>query len=274
MPNWVFNNLSVTGDVVDLAKFKEEIAAPYTTYHRDLVSVNGEWAKNEDGSFKREIVENVHESDLSFWNAIAPTDIDTYFGGKDPKPVVNPDATVAETMAEIKRGFDEDNDWYNWNVRNWGTKWDACNVYVWEEPEELRYDFDTAWSIPEPALIAMSAKYPSLTFDLHAEEEQGWGADLIFKAGEVTVMKEWDIPNSHEDYINQDRECWGCESVYKNDDGTWDTSSLYDDCPPFDEEEANIAYEEARQFFLNNPDAKFYISTDLTINKEDGTVVL
>ena len=263
MPNWVFNNLSVTGDIADLEQFKYEIAAPYTTYHQDLVSENGEWAKNEDGSYKRETNEKVHESVFSFWNAISPTDLDAYFGVKPPRKV-SPDETMAETMAEIQRGFDEDNDWYNWNVRNWGTKWDACNAAVWEEPNELRYDFDTAWAIPEPALIAMSAKYPSLVFDLHSEEEQGWGADIIFSKGCAKLIKEWDVPNSHQDYIDQERECWGCESVWKQEDGTWDTSSLYDDCPPFDEEEANIAHAKAVEFFKANPMGKFYISTNLT----------
>ena len=263
MPNWVFNNLSVTGKTEDLIKFKEEIGQPYQTYHRDLVSENGEWAKNEDGSFKRVVQEQTHDSAFSFWNAIAPTDIDTYFGGKDPKPA-NPDATVAEVMSEIKREFEEENDWYSWNIRNWGTKWDACNAAVWEEPNELRYDFDTAWSIPEAGMIAMSKKYPNLVFDLHCEEETGWGADIIFKAGVADWVKEWDEPMCHQDYIDLDRECWGCESVWKQSDGTWDTSSLYDDCPPFDEEEANIAHAEAVEFFKNNPLEKFYISTELT----------
>ena len=229
MPNWVFNNLTVSGDAVDLAKFKEEIAAPYTTYHRDLVSVSGEWAKNEDGSFKREIVESVHESDLSFWNAIAPTDIDAYFGGKDPKPA-NPDATVAETMAEIKRGFDEDNDWYNWNVRNWGSKWDACNAELDDRNQSkiagfIEYTFDTAWGIPEAGMVAMSAKYPELVFHLYAKEEQGWGAEMQFVAGDVELINEWDIPASHAENIEIWGECWKCND-YPED--------LYDDCPPQD----------------------------------------
>lgn len=272
MPNWVFNNLSVTGEIDELIKFKEEIGQPYTTYHQDLVSEDGKWAKNEDGSYKYETKEQVHESVFSFWNAVSPTNLDAYFGIKPPKQH-NPDETMAETMAEIKRGFEEDDDWYNWNVRNWGTKWDACNAAVWEEPSELRYDFDTPWGIPEEGMIAVSKKYPNLTFDLHSEEEQGWGADIIFKAGEATVMKDWDIPNSHQDYVDLERECWGCESVWKQPDGTWDTSSLYDDCPPFDEEEANIAHAEAEAFFKANPLEKFYIS-GLTENSGDGTVSL
>jgi hypothetical protein len=40
-------------------------------------------------------------------------------------------------------------DWYTWNVNNWGTKWDAT-VYDWERIDEhtITINFDTAWSPP------------------------------------------------------------------------------------------------------------------------------
>jgi len=49
---------------------------------------------------------------FAFWNIIKPTDMDTYYLQKDP----NEDKTVL---------FSGDN-WYDWNVRNWGTKWDVA----------------------------------------------------------------------------------------------------------------------------------------------------
>jgi hypothetical protein len=43
----------------------------------------------------------------------------------------------------------EKDDWYSWNVNNWGTKWDA-SVYEWERQDEttITINFDTAWSPP------------------------------------------------------------------------------------------------------------------------------
>jgi hypothetical protein len=39
--------------------------------------------------------------------------------------------------------------WYDWNVENWGTKWDVSDDYqinIWEDSVSL--SFDTAWSPP------------------------------------------------------------------------------------------------------------------------------
>ena len=53
--------------------------------------------------------------------------------------------------------------WYEWNIQNWGTKW---NAYGYEEgadysqSKELR--FDTAWSAPHPILKKLSKKYPDI----------------------------------------------------------------------------------------------------------------
>ena len=212
MPNWVFNSLTVSGDAAELDVFKHEIAEPYTTNHYDFVS-------DGEGGWKKEQRENVHESVLSFWNAISPDDLDAYFGEHEyPKG----ERTADEIWQDISEGFRTGMDWYNWNVRYWGTKWDACNAHVSEDEDGLHYTFDTAWSIPEPAMIAMSEKYPNLHFYLRAQEEQGWGAEMDFENGSVHVMNEWDIPESHHENMNVWGHCWKCED-YPED--------LYDDCP-------------------------------------------
>ena len=47
-----------------------------------------------------------------------------------------------------KYGFQ---DWYNWSIHNWGTKWDACNSHIESDDEDYIFiTFDTAWSPPEP----------------------------------------------------------------------------------------------------------------------------
>jgi len=256
VPNWVFNNLTVSGDAIDLAVFKEEIGKPYDTGDVDWV----------DG----ERVPSQHISVFSFWNALAPSDPEKYWN--PPFEKRNPDATTESILAESIRAMAEDEDWYNWNIRNWDTKWDACNAYLNEDKDgELRYDFDTAWSIPEAAMIAMSAKFPNLTFDLYSEEEQGWGAEILFKQGVATWCKEWDIPETHADYARLDRECWGCNSVDREDDGTWNTEDLYEDCPIPDFEDLEKQFQETKAYFEKNPISKFYIS-GLTTNPESDNV--
>ncbi len=41
-----------------------------------------------------------------------------------------------------------DNNWYDWSILNWGTKWNAVDASLNEEDEKLEYYFQTAWDAP------------------------------------------------------------------------------------------------------------------------------
>ena len=70
--------------------------------------------------------------------------------------------------------------WYDWNIANWGTKWNSSNCH--NNGEE--YVFLTAWcGVPE-IIRAMSDKFPTLTFEYRCEHENGGGEYLTFIAGE------------------------------------------------------------------------------------------
>lgn len=61
--------------------------------------------------------------------------------------------------------------WYEWQCRFWGCKWDACNrdvSYNWLE-------FDTPWSPPEPVMLELCKKIPNIPFTWEFSEEQGIG---------------------------------------------------------------------------------------------------
>ena len=90
-------------------------------------------------------------------------------------------------------------DWYNWNLRNWGTKWDvalssdevyAPDTYI-EGPVQngenlvVYYNFNTAWGVAMPALTELSVQYPELLFTLSYEEETGWGGELEILRGKT-----------------------------------------------------------------------------------------
>lgn len=48
--------------------------------------------------------------------------------------------------------FENDSDWYNWNVNNWGTKWDITDVYIDDhEPDSITFAFSSAWAPPVDA---------------------------------------------------------------------------------------------------------------------------
>jgi hypothetical protein len=98
----------------------------------------------------------------------------------------------------------ETNDWYNFNNREWGTKWDVgvsdedkypeTNMEEAENGENyvVHYNFNTAWSRPLPALQKLSAQYPNLLMTLSYEEETGWGGEMEFLRGEIISSSEYE----------------------------------------------------------------------------------
>ena len=210
MPNWVYNNLTITGDEKAIAEFKELASKPYNTYYED-------YKTNQQ-------VEKPHEGAIQFWNFIEPENKEVYFGASDYKPEGYNEMSAEEKMA-ISMQFKSDG-WYDWNIRNWGTKWDASDPNLGtDSPTQLQYSFSTAWSPAEGAYRAMVEKFPTLAFSFECEEEQGWGVEFAGENGELFVVREWDVPNSHADYKDRDNED-GCACAQG-----WDYEDWYDDCP-------------------------------------------
>ena len=60
---------------------------------------------------------------------------------------------------------------YNFCVNEWGTKWNTCNHEIIEFKNGFK--FDTAWSPPIPIIIALSKKFPRLSFIIKFIDEGG-----------------------------------------------------------------------------------------------------
>ena len=70
------------------------------------------------------------------------------------------------------RPKDQDENWYDWNIENWGTKWDVNLDFVERVSENtIVLGFNTAWSPP----IEL---YDYLT-------EQGWRINAMYSEGGV-----------------------------------------------------------------------------------------
>ena len=226
MPNWVFTTMTIDGSEEDLLAFKKKAGKSYATHFR------GSFVAKEDGSKTYDseiIIEKVHESSLSFWNFVSPTDLDTYFSNSSVKPEGYEQMTQPEQLAHSLK-FESDG-WYDWNLRNWGTKWDAGDAYIVDSfPNDknlLVYQFQTAWSPAQEAFAAMVEQHPTLKFRFDCEEEQGWGVEYEGTNGEIAVTNEWDIPESHADYVTRDNE-EGCV-CQSNEEEYW-----FKDCPKED----------------------------------------
>jgi hypothetical protein len=119
----------------------------------------------------------------------------------------------------LPRPAESEADWYNWNIQNWGTKWDASDVESQRTPGLLAYRFSSPWSPPVPVVSTLSAQHPSVVINHTYEEEQGFGAVVEFTAGNAVQMKSWDIPDSHAEIVSRGGDCY-CS----------DAESYYEDC--------------------------------------------
>lgn len=242
MPNWVYNTLYVTGDTADLARVREQMNKPFSKTFLDFIYLDSEDGRkvrlDENGNVVREPVTVTYSNPIfAFWNIVAPTDLEAYYGEETSKEAAfTPDGTFDKDAfgREFTRKLSEDDNWYWWNVRNWGTKWDVAisdnekwaetSLEVWDDGT-LMYRMNTAWSPPEDAIRTLSEQYPNLHFELSYEEEQGWGGTICFRNGSGEVIEEYDIPSSHQDFVNRDQDCWACLMYEDADD------HLFDDCP-------------------------------------------
>ena len=86
-----------------------------------------------------------------------------------------------------KRPAKKEDDWYEWNLAHWGTKWDS-NVNAYEDQDDnIWISFETAWSPP----IAL---YEYLT-------KKGWSVDAVYSEPGMQYCGSWiDGKDDYYDY--------------------------------------------------------------------------
>lgn len=62
----------------------------------------------------------------------------------------------------------EGEEWYNWRVEHWGTKWDICDAYIDNDDEEdsIEISFSTAWAPPIEAFHTWAVNDGRVQFNL------------------------------------------------------------------------------------------------------------
>lgn len=140
MPNWCSNTIVVGGDAADISKFNEWI---------------------DDGK--------------ALLNKIKPTPqrlVDTVSGFLgDPEEQKKLEEQSAANVKEF--GYAN---WYDWNIGNWGTKWDVDAEVddVSSINEQVIFSFESAWAPPQRAIALMAEMFPKLTIR-HSYLEEGVG---------------------------------------------------------------------------------------------------
>lgn len=111
--------------------------------------------------------------------------------------------------------------WYDWNVANWGTKWNAYSQEDYEKSDS-QLAFETAWCYPEKVAKALSEKFPDeeITW-IFADEDLGSNCGtIIIKGGEFLNS---DCAGKYKDMSQEERTKWRAFAFklrYPNDSPT------------------------------------------------------
>ena len=213
MPNWVYNGLTIEGNPDSVKSLMNQLNKPFSMTHDSWNMETGQQEK------KLTHYSNPVFAFHNVYNYIdAGITIDEYLS----QPIRSADQTFEDFMK-----FDT-NDWYNFNVREWGTKWDVAvndndkytdtSMQDSENGENhvVYYNFNTAWSRPVPVLEKLSKQYPDLLFTLSYEEETGWGGEMEILCGEVISESEYDNKCRDCDAEDQLEFCEECENEICN----------------------------------------------------------
>jgi hypothetical protein len=174
MPNWCNNEVSISGSAVELSKLMALIKD--NSFFQNVLPM-----PEELNGFSSPVhilsQEEFEEQEKRFeeWKAMSEEE------KREKNKTWFSRGMTEEMSTERKALFGVDN-WYDWCVRNWGTKWD-----VRKEDIEMQYEhgdtfaelaFMTAWSPPEGIKMKLDEMFPDLDISWFYREDgcqiAGW----------------------------------------------------------------------------------------------------
>lgn len=142
MPNWCSNRLNIFGSPENIQEFLNTTKDNKLSFSQTVPMPD--------------ILKNIQSGHISIDNESY-----SVWREVDGKTIPISDSE----MDDIKKVAGSTN-WYDWNIENWGTKWDIDDVFDYDE-DRISCIFDTAWSPPIEWLTTVSKKFPNLSFELH-----------------------------------------------------------------------------------------------------------
>lgn len=113
-------------------------------------------------------VTNIIHADKEVLDALKGKNGDVDFSSIIPMP----DTVFRGDLGIKERQEHGTNNWRDWSVNNWGTKWNAYGEEGRIDDEVVK--FETAWSHPLPVIRALSRKFPdNLLHVEYADEDLG-----------------------------------------------------------------------------------------------------
>lgn len=120
--------------------------------------------------------------------------------------------TEEESAALVEKyGYDN---WYDWNVFNWGTKWDIEAEYdeMSSNQHMMFFSFPSAWSPPTIAIKRLSQMFSLNAQIVYFEEGNGFAGYETFEKGETVDTFSLTLQDSNKkEWQNFVREYFGWE---------------------------------------------------------------
>lgn len=166
MPNHIKNRIELIGSISDI----DALLKKFSTY------VPAQLSRTHDGT---EIICNKkgEEWGVCWFNdktglSFNRNEIKAHLGIPEGYEIKVEDARLAYNDLPSQEVAQTDPTWwYNWNAKNWGTKW---NSYSHEKEAINIYTFETAWASVHQIVNVISAAFPEVTIKYSwADEDTG-----------------------------------------------------------------------------------------------------
>lgn len=93
-----------------------------------------------------------------------------------------PDYIYRGNLGNDERKLYGKNNWYDWSIENWGTKWNCIRAVI----QSNTIYFDTAYTPSSPVIAALAKKYHTMRFEYsYYEMMAGFQGEETYENGEL-----------------------------------------------------------------------------------------
>lgn len=197
MPNHIMNLIAITGEKESIEKFVKENINAYVDEEGDILNFTFQTIIPRPKSLDIESSSRVEDA-MKFVTMSEEEKAEYlkkrsyWMNTEESKKELESLGKTALSNLEVYGATD----WYDWDIKHWGTKWDCYEVKATCAEKAVYLEFQTAWSTPYPIYQALAEKYKDLTISVeYADEDLGSNCGrLVFRNGKNEVEQEGDYP--------------------------------------------------------------------------------
>ena len=170
MPNWVANNIELSGESKDIKKLLETVKSKESDFDFNNIMLMPEALKGTSSPAKivsqeeydiQQAKKQVIAKKLKKGTELSKEEKQAHEWG------IGMGGITKAMQKDLRNKYGTDN-WYDWTCNNWGTKWNACEPQV----DEIYISFNTAWAHPAPIIQKLSEEFPNVTLEVaYADED-------------------------------------------------------------------------------------------------------